>query len=172
MFSPACGANLSSSPIEVVPCNSSRLNTYNGYFIAELENGPEFTLKSLLALAEEGLKLAIGDYKSSFVDVLLFLLRIVTKCSTFIKDVILENSSSENSTLTKYDFYLADWLERTVVVLKKWLAQSENAGAKTKSTIFRAHIVMTVWPMHKLDTDSGISFTIQYIICKNMACSK
>ena len=63
--------------------------------ITELENGPELTLKSLLSLIEDGLKLAVGDYKSSFVNVLLFLLRIATKALTFLKDVCKSGTSND-----------------------------------------------------------------------------
>ena len=35
----------------------------------------------------------------------------------------------------------------------KWLKESEKAGSKKESTIFRAHIAMTVWPASPLDTE-------------------
>ena len=40
-----------------------------------------------VSLAEEGLKLAIGDYKSSFVDVVIFTSNC-DECSTFVNDVL------------------------------------------------------------------------------------
>ena len=106
-----------------------------------------------MSLIEDGLKLAVGDYKSSFVNVLLFLLRIATKALTFLKDVCKSGTSNENETLKKYDNHFSDWIERAVAMATKWLKESEKAGSKKESTIFRAHIAMTVWPASPLDTE-------------------
>jgi|TARA_B110000091_G_C13803128_1_gene471194 hypothetical protein len=126
--------------VEQVPCDPELLNTNHGYLVAELERGPLITLKSFHHLLVDGLKLSVGDYKSSFVSVLLFLFKTAIKMIAFIQDTIVENTSNENDVLVKYDLILTKWMNEALVLIQKWLKEAEKDSAKHEASILHAHI--------------------------------
>ena len=138
IFSLTEGKNL-----KKVPCDPQILHTQHGYLVAELERGPSITLASFLKLLQGGKKLAVGDYQSSFVGVLLFLLRLNVKMLMFIADVRSSGASSEMDVLNVYDAKLRKWMLECLVIVQQWLEEAESDSASADSSKFHAHIAMT-----------------------------
>lgn len=63
--------------LAVVPADESQLGTPYGILINELTTGPDATLRPLLALLSSAADICIGDHRSSFVTLLLFVVRLV-----------------------------------------------------------------------------------------------
>ena len=64
----------------------------------------------------------VGNYKSSFVDVMLYLFRINIKMLTFVQNVMDSKLSSENDTLIHYDGLLTKWMDSVLGLIETWLA--------------------------------------------------
>jgi hypothetical protein len=131
--------------VESVPCKPELLNTNHGYLVAELERGPLITLKSFHSLLEEGLKLSVGNYKSSFVDVMLYLFRINIKMLTFVQNVMDSKLSSENDTLIHYDGLLTKWMDSVLGLIETWLAEAQLEDSNYEASVFHAHLAMSAW---------------------------
>ena len=131
--------------LETVPCNPLKLNTNLGYLMTELERGPAITLKSFHSLLLDGRKLAVGDYRSSFVNVLLFLLRLCMKVRLFIMNVLQKRSSAEEDCLLEYNEKFIKWTNDAVVLLRVWLHEAQTENSKYEATVIHAHIAMTGW---------------------------
>ena len=168
------GSIANDETLKTIPCKPEELTTKHGYLVAELERGPSITLRSFTLLLQDGKKLAVGDYRSSFVIVLLFLFRLNIKMIQFIVDVQKSGESSEEKVLVEYDGILRQWLDEALVLIRQWLVEAEEEAAHAFSCMFHAHIAMTVWTgSDEMDTEncarliSSCSFLRTWHVCQS-----
>ena len=100
LFAPGAWGNAASLTVDHVktaPCEPEVLVTSRGILTAELERSPAAALRPLLRLLEDGLRLAVGDFRSSFVPVLLFLVRLTGRVLAHIRRYEWESRDEEKN---------------------------------------------------------------------------
>lgn len=135
--------------ITTVPVDSAQrsalLGTQYGLLFNEVARSPVPLLTSLTQLSRQAVDLCIGDYKSSFVGLLMFIIRLTTKVRKFffavrqVEKKHMLDDPNVGTLLASLDQFFTD---RAVPLLKKWLGQSEKAENMSISTLLQTHYVL------------------------------
>eukprot|EP00949_MAST-11_sp_MAST-11-sp1_P002253 g2253.t1 len=141
------------SVVRKIPCSPKVLRTPLGYFAAELERSPKIALTALCKILEDGIRLAVGDYKSSIVKVFLFLLRVASRALAWSRQMLEDEqsfdlSSTAKKDLAEYGDKIGVWVQRAHVIVESWLDEANEASdadSKEAAASFHAHLAVKVW---------------------------
>ena len=140
--------------IETVPCPSEVLSTDRGLLMAELECGPTVSLGALMKLLHAGIRLAVGDFESSFVPVLLYLVRLAVRMLAYLRSADETRAVAVLDTLEQFDSELASWLEEAAPIVHRWRDEAATQQRRDAECAMQAHLALLVWTC----TDPDVHF--------------
>ena len=132
------------------------LATEHGLLLHELIHSRAAVLEPLLRMCEGVAELCIGDYTSSFVSLLLFVVRLVCRVEAFCvyadshEDLAKRVVKSKAAVRLQSRLRDAFLLGTAQQLITQWLAQSESKDDIAKSTELHAHLVLISSPAANL----------------------
>lgn len=127
--------------------DSGLLATEHGSLMTALMMRPDTVVDPLLDLATAAVNVCGGDYRSSFVDLLMFVIRIVARVQDYV-DV----AQSVPGTSTACKAQAPGCLRRIASFccdcagprVREWIAQADADNHVQRLTVFHAHLVLLV----------------------------
>jgi hypothetical protein len=134
-------ANASVKRISQIPCATELVGCSNGILWNELTNGPQGCLEPLLRLLNTGADQCVEDYKSAYVVVFLYLVRIGAIVQRYLLEVmtVLE----EKNQHLEFNRGLSSFLnDKCASILERLLSEAIAAEDKTMIVVFYAHMII------------------------------
>ena len=159
-------------PIQQVPCAPESLHTRLGLFLCEIQGESSTAIPALLQLLRDGIKLAVGDFESSFVPVLLFLTRLAVRCLTIIRSADSNPSVLRQTCARDLDA----WLEEAYTILLRWQEEASITSRKDAECAFHAHMAMAAWTcvdhVGTVESQGGLSLQMAQRLLSSVAFVK
>lgn len=142
----------------------TRLGTPFGMLVNEVQHAPDGVVEPLLELGYRIVSMCRGDYDSSFVDLLLFVMRLLCKVERFV--VFVQHTPHLKPTVTAREA-LEKLLARIRTfnmgplrkTLLRFVVQAENAKDVPAATKFHAHHAM-MFANHVAEAITEVTCTV------------
>lgn len=116
--------------------------TKHGVLLTALLAQPSLVVHPLLELARSAAELCRGDFRSAFVDLLLFVVTLATRVHSYLRAAV--NMPTASSACASQGAgclrMLAGFFTDTAIpMVTAWMGEAEDAAHTTRSTLFHAH---------------------------------